>query len=259
VNELRVILGVASGGQPTAPFLEGLAKLRLPKNVAPLQRSFAFGNFVPAQRELIMNDAVDDMFDYLFFVDDDVELPEHALEMLLETAEADPRTAIVGGLYYSRDSARPVTVADWNSSDTSTAHIPPFSSTSTGIVDGVGFGCALLRVSAAKNLAKPYFPAHVYIERSARLVRICDEDFLYCERVRQAGHVVRLDARVRCLHYDRSSNTSAPVAWEADDVTSVPRMIVADGGVVSLVPFDAAAPRVVENHVRADISYITVD
>jgi hypothetical protein len=259
VNELRVILGVASGGAPTTPFIESLGKLRLPKNVAPLQRSFAFGNFVPAQRELIMNDAVDDMFDYLFFVDDDVQLPEHALEMLLETAEADPDTAIVGGLYYSRDSARPVTVADWNSGDTSTAHIPPFTSTSTGIVDGVGFGCALLRVSAARSFSKPYFPAHIYIERSARLVRICDEDFLYCERVRQAGHVVRLDARVRCPHYDRASNTSAPVAWETDDVTSVPRMIVVDGGVVSMVPLNAATPHVVENHLRADVSYITVD
>jgi hypothetical protein len=39
----------------------------------------------------------------------------------------------------------------------------------------------------------------------------------------------------------------------------VPRMIVADGGVVRLVPFNAATPHVVENHVRADISYITVD
>ena len=259
MNERRVVLGVASGGAPTTPFLEGLAKMKLPNNVAPLRRSFAFGNFVPAQRELIMNDAVDDMFDYLFFVDDDIVLPEHALEMLVATAEADPSTAVVGGLYYSRDSARPVTVAGWNSSDTSSAHIPAFTSTSTGIVDGVGFGCALLRVSAAKPLTAPYFSAHVYIERSARLARVCDEDYLYCERVRQAGYVVRLDARVRCLHYDRSSNTSAPIAWERDDVTSVPRMIVADKGVVNLVPLDPSTPRIVERHVPVDLSYITVD
>jgi hypothetical protein len=259
MNELRVILGVASGGTPTAPFIQGLAKLRLPKNVAPLQRSFAFGNFVPAQRELIMNDAVDDAFDYLFFVDDDVVLPEHALEMLVATAEADPHAAVVGGLYYSRDSARPVTVADWNSGDTSAAHIPAFTSTSTDVVDGVGFGCALLRVSAAQALTAPYFPAHVYTERSARLVRICDEDYLYCERVRKAGHVVRLDARVRCQHYDRVSDTSAPLTWESDDATSVPRMIVIENGAVKLVPLDPSTPRIVERHVPADVTYITVD
>jgi hypothetical protein len=259
VSELRVVLGVASAGSPTVPFLESLAKLRLPKNVGPLQRSFAFGNFVPAQRELIMNDAIDAIADYLFFVDDDIALPDNTLELLIATAEADPSAAVVGGLYYSRDSARPVTVADWNSSDTSSAHIPAFTSTSTGIVGGVGFGCALLRISAAKSLTAPYFPAHVYIEHGARLVRICDEDYLYCERVREAGHVVRLDARVRCRHYDRGSNTSAPYAWESDDVTSVPRMIVVDGGVVSLVPLNESTPHIVERHQPADVSYIHVD
>src|ERR1019366_9228654 len=135
---------------------------------------------------------------------------------------------VVGGLYYSRDSARPIVVADWNSSDTSSAHIPAFTSTSTDIVSGIGFGCALLRVAAAKALSAPYFPAHIYIERKARRVRQCDEDYLYCERVRRNGNVVRLDARVRCGHYDRTSDSIAPIAWESDADTSAPRMIVQD-------------------------------
>jgi hypothetical protein len=259
VNERRVLLGVASAGQPSAPFLEALAKLRLPLNIAPLQRSVAVGNYIPAQRELIMSDAVADGFDYLFFVDDDIVLPEHALDMLVQTAEADPTTAVVGGLYYSRDSARPMAVAGWDSADTSTAHIPAFTTMSTGIVDGVGFGCALLRVSAAARLSAPYFPAHIYIERSARRARQCDEDYLYCERVRQAGHTVRLDARVRCHHYDRAGDILAPAQWETDVVTSVPRMIVLESGATRLVPLVESVPRVSERHDRADLTYITVD
>ena len=258
MNERRVLLGVASAGTPTAPFLDGLTRLRLPANVAPLQRSVVTGNYVPAQRELVMQDALEGTFDYLFFVDDDIVLPVRALEMLLETAEADPLTAVVGGLYYSRDSVRPIVVAEWDSGDTSTAHVPAFTSTSTPIVDGIGFGCALLRVAAARKLAAPYFPAHVYVERAARLARLCDEDYLYCERIRQAGNVVRLDARVRCGHYDRASESLAPLAWESDAVTSVPRMIVAENGVTHLVPLDAAVPRIAERHVRAELTYITV-
>jgi hypothetical protein len=259
VNERRVLLGVASAGHPAAPFLDALAKLRLPMNVAVLERSVAVGNYIPAQRELIMDDAVAGGFDYLFFVDDDIVLPEYALEHLVQTAESDPATAVVGGLYYSRDSARPVTVANWRSTDTSTAHIPAFTTMSTGVVDGVGFGCALLRVSAAAALSAPYFPAHVYIERAARRARQCDEDYLYCERVRQAGHVVRLDARVRCAHYDRGSDSTAPAAWESDVVTSEPRMIVAEGGATRLVPLVESAPRQAERHVPADLTYVTVD
>jgi hypothetical protein len=236
-----------------------LGRLKLPENVAQLQRSVVIGNYIPAQRELIMNDAVDGGFDYLFFVDDDMVLPERALEMLIETAQADAQTAVVGGLYYTRDSIRPVAVADWNSTDTSSAHIPAFTSSSAAIVDGIGFGCALLRVSAARKLNAPYFPSHVYIERKARRVRQCDEDYLYCERIRQAGLLVRLDARVRCPHYDRATDSVAPIAWESDDVTSVSRMIVEEDGVTHLVPLDVSVPRMAEHHARGEITYITVD
>ncbi len=259
MNERRVLLGVASGGKPAAPFLEGLTKLRLPLVVAELQRSVAVGNFIPAQRELIALDAVAGGYDYLFFVDDDIVLPEDALERLIETAEADPQTGVVGGLYYSRDSARPVTVARWTSADTSSAHVPAFTSTSTGVVDGVGFGCALLRVSVLATLRAPYFPAHIFIERAARRASQCDEDYLYCERVRKAGYVVRLDARVRCPHYNRESASTAPVRWEDDAETSAERMIVAEFGATRLVPLDQSAARVTEHHVRATVDYIYVD
>ena len=258
MSERRVLLGIASGGTPAAPFVHALAQLRLPLGVASLQRSIATGNFVPAQRELIMRDALEGAFDYLFFVDDDIVLPPDALVQLLETAESDPATGIVGGLYYSRDSIKPIAVANWDSSDTSTAHVPAFTSTSTGIVAGIGFGCALLRVAAARALSAPYFPAHVYIETSARLARLCDEDYLYCERVRRAGYNVRLDARVRCGHYDRAGDFIAPVAWESDDATRVPRMIVIENGAAKLVPLDEDAPRIAERQTRADLTYITV-
>lgn len=257
MNALRVLLGVASGGAPTAPFLEALAQLRLPPGVAPLQRSVVTGSYVPAQRELIMEDAIAGGYDYLFFVDDDIVLPADALAMLVETAQADPRTAVVGGLYYSRDSARPIAVANWDSRDTSTAHVPAFDSTSTAPVDGIGFGCALLRVAAARELAPPYFPAHVFIERSARRALLCDEDYLYCERVRHAGRLVRLDARVRCGHYDRKSDSVAPSAWEDDAVTSTPRMMVVENGIQTLVKLDESAPRIVERHIPAELTYIS--
>jgi GT2 family glycosyltransferase len=255
----RVLLGIASAGSPARPFIDSLAALRLPGGVETLERSLAFGNFVPAQRELIAADAVDGGYDYLFFLDDDIVFPPETLASLLETIERDPATAVVGGLYYSRDSIRPMAVIDWNGDDTTTAAIPPFDSSSTGLVDGIGFGCALLRVSALRALTPPYFPVHIFIDRSARRVRLCDEDYRYCERIRRAGLRVRLDARVRCTHYDRESDTVAPVRWEPDVETNVRRMIVAEDGLQKLVPFDDRVPRASETHVRADVVYLTVD
>jgi hypothetical protein len=254
----RILLGVASGGSPAQPFIDALAHLQLPAGTAGLERSVAFGNYIPAQRELIMQDALDGGYDYLFFVDDDIVLPNDALERLLETIEADPQTAVVGGLYYSRDEVRPIATAGWDSADTTSAYIPPFTSTSTDPVDGIGFGCALLRVAVARTFAPPYFPAHVYLERRARVARQCDEDFCYCERVRKSGYRVRLDARVRCGHYDRQRKIAFPEVWEPDDVTAVPRMLVAGAARPQLVPFDATAPRIQEHHQVAELVYISV-
>jgi hypothetical protein len=255
----RILLGIASGGSPAQPFVEALTQLRLPAGTAGLERSVAFGNFIPAQRELIMQDALDGDYDYLFFVDDDIVLPNDALENLVETMEADAQTAVVGGLYYSRDAVRPIVVAGWDSTDTTTAYIPAYTSMSTDLVDGIGFGCALLRVSTARAFAPPYFPAHVDLERRARVARQCDEDFLYCERVRKHGSRVRLDARVRCGHYDRQRAIVFPESWEPDDVTGIDRMIVAGPQRPELVPFDPSAPRIRELHAVADLVYISVE
>jgi len=90
-------------------------------------------------------------------------------------------------------------------------------------------------------------------------VRLCDEDYRYCERIRHAGFRVRLDARIRCSHYDRESNSVAPVIWEPDSETNLRRMIVAENGAQKLVPFDASVPRTHEAHARADVVYLTVD
>jgi len=256
---LRVLLGIATGGSPTKPFHDAIGAMRLPQEVQKLERSIAFGNFVPAQRELIAEAAIDGNFDYLLFLDDDIVFPPNTLAMLLETIEADPQTGVVGGLYYSRDSIKPMAVVDWQSDDTSSAAIPAFSARSTDPVDGIGFGCALLRVSTLRMLTAPYFPVHIYIDRKARRVRLCDEDYRYCERVRRAGQRVRLDARIRCTHYDRETETVAPVLWEPDAETDRLRMLVAEDGVQRLVPFDPTVPRQIETHEAADVVYLSVD
>ncbi len=186
-----------------------------------------------------MSDAVAEDFDYLFFVDDDIELPERARAMLVETAEADPSAAVVGGLYYSRDSARPIAVDDWDSADTSIRahsrlHVD-FDRRRSPASASAARCCAW---RSRKTFKPPYFPAHIYIELAARRARQCDEDYLYCERVRKAGYVVRLDARVRCNHYDRASDTFAPLAWEDDAATAAPRMIVSAGNGTQLVALD---------------------
>jgi GT2 family glycosyltransferase len=179
-------------------------------------------------------------------IDDDIIAPPDGLAKLVDALLADPGAAIAAALYYSRDGARPMAVTRWVSTDTTSAAIPPFDGASVRAVDGVGFGLVVVRVAALRALSQPYFAAHLYVDERARAVRQCDEDYLFCERVRAAGWRVLLHGAVRAGHYDRAGETVWPRAWESDAETDRLRMIVREGDAVRLVPFDDRVPRAAE-------------
>jgi hypothetical protein len=151
-------------------------------------------------------------------------------------------------------------VADhWASHDTTTASIPAYTDGVT-YCDVVGFGCAAIRVSALRSMAPPFFNTQVYVEEQAARVRICNEDYLFCEEVRRGGWLVALHAGVRCKHYDRVSRIAFPQEWEDASTTSVERMFVVEPGpAYRVVPYDATLGSKPERHESASIDYIIVD
>ncbi len=253
---MKLLIGIPTSGQPTRPFLDALAGLVLPPSVADADRLVWTGNFVAVQREMIVRDAVARSADLLAMIDDDIVLPPDALVRLIEALEADPQAAVAGALYYSRDSARPMAVSRWVSNDTTSAAIPAYAGERIVPVDGIGFGCVVVRVAAIRALAAPYFAVHAYVDSETRTVRQCDEDYLLCERLRGAGWHVLLHAGVRAGHYDRASDTTAPVAWECDADTDRLRMIVREDGRTKLVPFDDTVPRAGERQERLETTIL---
>jgi hypothetical protein len=255
--ELRLLLGIPSAGAPTKPFLDSLAKIELPPTIEALERAVVTGNYVPAQRDLIAERALELGVEMVIMVDDDIVLPPDAIVQLCAVLDADPKAGLAGGLYYSRDRFRPMVVDRWNEHDTSTALIPAFDSDPVA-VDGVGFGCVVIRAIALRELEPPYFPAHVFVERGVGRVRVCNEDYLFCARLRRAGWRVMLVPSVRCGHYDAQSKTLVPANLEPPEVTSHARMAVLIDGRLALVAADESVGGVPETHVRADVRYIVV-
>jgi hypothetical protein len=253
---MKLLIGIPTGGTPTRPVLDALGALALPETIEDADRVVWSGNFVAAQREMIARDAVRRGADLLAMIDDDIIVPPDGLAKLVAALEDDPKAAVAGALYYSRDGARPMAVARWDSSDTTSAAIPAFTSTAPSVVDGVGFGFVVVRVEALRSLALPYFSAHLYVDEATRWVRQCDEDYLFCERVREGGWRVLLHAGVRAGHFDRGTASVAPAEWESDGETDRLRMIVREGETTRLVPFDDRLPRVRERHERFDATLL---
>ncbi|HEY0393490.1 MAG TPA: glycosyltransferase [Candidatus Elarobacter sp.] len=253
---MKLLIGIPTGGQPARPFLDALAALQLPESVTQADRLVWTGNAVAVQREMIARDAVARGADLLAMIDDDMVPPPDALVRLIGALNDDPHAAVAGALYYSRDSARPMAVARWVSTDTTTAAIPAYGGDRIAVVDGVGFGCVVIRVDALRGLTTPYFATHYYVEERSRTARQCDEDYLFCERVRGAGRRVLLHAGVRAGHFDRGSGTTAPARWESDAETDRLRMIVLEDGLTKLVPFDDTVPRAVERQEQFEATIL---
>lgn len=255
---MRVLLGIPTFGSPAPLFVETLATLALPPTLTAFDRYVATGNFVPAQRELIAERAIAVGADVLVMCDDDMVLPPQTVARLCAILEQRPRCAVAGALYYARDGIRPMVVTDWNPAQTTTSVIPAFDDRTPVTVDAVGFGCVALRVDVLRELMPPIFAAQIFVERTAARARICNEDFLFCHRVRERGWEVILDPGVRCGHFDRASGTIFPHAWEPPEITNQPRMCVERNGTVSLLPVDRSITAQHEDHRPVPLEYILI-
>lgn len=251
---MKLLLGIPSGGAPAQPFLDSLAKLTLPPGITAIEHYVVRGNYVPAQRDLIVARALDRGADVLAMCDDDMVLPPDALVALHAALLHEPRCGLVGALYYSRDGFRPMCVAGWDERNTTSAHVPGFERTPVA-VDGVGFGCVMIRMEALRKLAPPYFPANVYIEAAEARVRVCNEDYRFAARLRARGWTVLLHPGVRAGHFDRHSGATYPLAWEPAEVTRNARIAVNEDGAMKLIPArELSAAR--ERHQEAELTYI---
>ncbi len=251
---MKLLIGIPTSGSPAKPFLESLSALEIPQTFASVDRAVVSGNYVPAQRELIVRRALARGADRLLMCDDDMIVPKDAVAKLGAVLDDDPACALAGALYYSRDGFRPMAVDGWNPNDTTSANIPGFTDGPV-TVDGVGFGCVLLRLDALAAMDPPYFSAHVFIEPNASRVRVCNEDYLFCARLRAQNARVVLHAGVRCGHFDRATAAVQPQPWEDPRVTAEARMAVVKEGQPRLVPV-AASPPGAERHETAAISYV---
>lgn len=254
---MKIVLGIPTANNPSPHFINSLGALHLPECATSLERVVVNGNFAPGQRELIVRKAAETRADVLVMIDDDMVLPPHTLDCLIETLQAESRLAIAGALYYSRDGTVPMAITNWSSSNVVASSIPAFSDDGPVQVDGVGFGCVAIRMTALEDLDLPIFGTQVVIEPDENRVRVCNEDYLLCERLRGAGWRIAMDGRVRAGHHDRASDTVFPLAWEENGATGHERVLVRNGdGSIELVPFNGSLQCISEEYHVGTLQYV---
>ena len=151
-----------------------------------------YGYTVPDAQNYIVQKAIDEGYEYIFFVEDDNLIPRNALVQLLHQ-NAD----IVGGIYYRK----------YLPLETAGMHLDkegfPCSIEYT-IGDVIHntlvlpSGCTLIKVETLKKIEFPWYKTVGVAGRPA----ITSDTYL-CQKMRDLGVDIVTDTGVQCLHIDR--------------------------------------------------------
>lgn len=132
-------------------------------------------------------------YEWLFFLDDDVIMPDDGLLVLRGL-----NLPIASGVYYRRHEpvlpcalvARPDGARQW---------VPGVEPGTLMHVDLVGAGCLLIHRSVLEKMPAPWFEWWSDRKDLPEPERL-SEDFAFCYKARKMGLTIVLDGRVICMH-----------------------------------------------------------
>lgn len=144
-------------------------------------------NNVKRQREFFRKLALEQGFDYLYFLGCDTIPPEGVIEKLLSHDKA-----IVGGVYWGRHEAEngtPEGAVAWIHSLSQKEQSEAFSAENKLIkVDGMGMDCVLIRRDVLEKVSFLSWEQN-------------DDDYPFYDKARQAGYETFIDTGIQCKHY----------------------------------------------------------
>ena len=152
-----------------------------------------YGYSVPDARNFMVDKAIKEGFNYIFFIDDDLIIPRLALVRLLYH-DVD----IVGGFYYRKyvplesvgmhfdKEGFPAPIKDYKIGEIihNTLVLPS--------------GCTLIKVDMLKKMEFPWYES-ITVNNSAAMT----EDTYLCQKAREVGADILTDTGIQCIHVDK--------------------------------------------------------
>lgn len=209
---LKLMLAIPFSGRYVAPeWALSLMNLRYP-------RGSNHGQFVTKgmkrdeARNRLVEKAIAEKAEYIFFVDDDTAPPSDAIHQLTQFLDTSPPDVMVcGGIYTTKtDLHEPLVFQDYGSG--------PFWKWKLGDVFecwGIATGCMMIRTEVFKKLEKPWFrdidsldevgsDVHVFGGESAPDQFHMTDDLYFCQKVRNAGFKIAAHGGVLPVHWDQN-------------------------------------------------------
>lgn len=151
-----------------------------------------YGYTVPDARNLVCQKALDEGYEWVFFVDDDTLIPRNALVQLISNKEK-----VVGGMYYRKYMPlESVPMIEVNGVPAVVEDYIIGHKYENCLV--LPSGCTLIHRSVLEAVEKPWYKSFTVADRAA-----LTEDTYFCGKLQKADIHPMLDTAVQCLHIDR--------------------------------------------------------
>lgn len=145
-------------------------------------------NFIGPARDAIVRKAQTVKSKYLFFIDDDVEIPPYAFNLLYRALKQYPQAKVCAGIYRQKNNP-PIPVV-WDLDGDDIEDWEPRNSIFE--CSAIGAGCMLIDTSVFQKLPSPWFyPTPQGL----------NDDKLFCNKIRKLGYKVLAHGGVLCTHW----------------------------------------------------------
>jgi hypothetical protein len=203
-KDLSTVCVVPTRGVIPARVVESFMGLISPMN-QPFTRIFISGMEVGAAYDTaiatILEHPTLSKWRYVLTLEEDNLVPPDALLKLLEAIEQG--YSAVGGLYWTKgEEGQPMCYGKPGEIPEYAPWLPPAEQVTQ--CNGIGMGCSLFRLDAFRDLERPYLETITRWD-PAQGAALATQDLHLCGRLREKGHKIAVDSRVKVGHLDIST------------------------------------------------------
>lgn len=201
-TEIGIVVGIPARGKVRIEWSIMLRSLQGPVNGSMCTKT-VLNTPVAEARQAVAEWAIENKAKYLFFLDDDVLVPNNGIRRLVHFLDNNPDWDLVSGIYVTKtnpdqvppDHPEPLV---FGGKPESSGAFWDWKLDEVFPIWGCGMGCCLIRVEAIAKLEKPYFAWEESVDGMD--AHGMGEDMYFCAKLRESGSKMYADGGLLCGH-----------------------------------------------------------
>lgn len=197
-DDIKILTGIPSMGKVHTLWSIMYTGLQWPVS-ASMKTMVTVKLDIAQARNNMAAQALEGGFKYLFFIDDDVMLPNMAPARMIYLMEQNPEWDALSGIYTTKTT--PPEPLIFGGEIGSAGSYSDWRMGEVFPIWGAGLGCCVIRVSCLESMEEPWFR---FSESSDGINSSAEgEDLYFFRKLGEAGGTVMADGAIMCGHIDR--------------------------------------------------------